>query len=245
MFDLSYPAAALAGLMSFVSPCVLPLVPPYLCFLGGVSLDQIAGDKGPDRAAARRVLRSAVAFVLGFTTVFVALGASAAAVSQLIVDNAAWLGRIAGAVIVLFGLHIMGVLRIPLLEREARLDVAREPAGLLGAYLVGFAFAFGWTPCVGPVLAAILTVAAAKEQIWEGAALLTAYAFGIGAPFLAAAAFAGAFLRFMKRFRRHMRAVELAMGGLLVATGSLVFLGSFQEIGLWLYRAFPALGRIG
>lgn len=242
-FDVTYPAALLAGLLSFASPCVLPLVPPYLGFLAGVTFDELSAGEG--RALTWRVARTALAFVLGFTTVFVALGASASAVSGFVSAHAGWLSKVAGAIIVLFGLHVMGVLRIPLLYREARVQVAARPASLAGAYLVGLAFAFGWSPCVGPVLAAILTVAAAKEQVWEGAALLTVYALGIGVPFLAAALFAGPFLRLLKRMRRHMRAVELAMGGLLVATGLLIMSGSFQEIGLWLYERFPAMGRIG
>jgi cytochrome c-type biogenesis protein len=244
-FEVSYAAAALAGILSFASPCVLPLVPPYLCFLGGVTLEQIAGHEPPARTVARRVFWSALAFVLGFTTVFVALGASASAISQAVTDHAHWLGRVAGAVIIVFGLHFIGLIRIPLLYREARLHVDAAPASLVGAYLIGLAFAFGWTPCVGPVLATILTVAAAKESAWEGAALLTIYALGIGIPFLAAALFVRPFLGVMKRLRPHMRAIETAIGVLLVATGLLMLTGSFQEIGLWLYRTVPALGTIG
>jgi cytochrome c-type biogenesis protein len=244
-FEVSYAAAALGGILSFASPCVLPLVPPYLSFLGGVTLEQIAGHEPPARTVARRVFWSALAFVLGFTTVFVALGASAAAVSQLLSENAGWLGRVAGVVIIVFGLHFIGLVRIPLLYREARLHVDAAPASLAGAYLIGLAFAFGWTPCVGPVLATILTVAAAKESAWEGAALLTVYALGIGVPFLAAALFVRPFLGVMKRLRPHMRAIEIAIGALLVATGLLMLIGSFQEIGLWLYRTAPVLGTIG
>src|SRR5690606_13000779 len=218
-FDVSYATAALAGLLSFASPCVLPLVPPYLCFLGGVTLDQIAAHEPPARTVARRVFLSALAFVLGFTTVFVALGASASAISQVLADNAVWLGRLAGAVITAFGLHFMGIARIPLLYREARLHVDAAPGSLAGAYLVGLAFAFGWTPCIGPILATILTVAGAKDSAWEGAALLTVYALGIGIPFLAAALFVRPFLGVMKRVGSRMRVIEIAIGTLLVATG--------------------------
>jgi cytochrome c-type biogenesis protein len=244
-FEVTYAAAALAGILSFASPCVLPLVPPYLCFLGGVTLEQIAGHEPPARGVARRVFWQALAFVLGFATVFVALGASASAVSQLLSEHAGWLGRIAGALIVVFGLHFIGIVRIPLLYREARLHVDAAPASLAGAYLIGLAFAFGWTPCIGPVLATVLTVAAAKDSAWEGAALLAVYALGIGIPFLAAALFVRPFLGAMKRLRPHMRAVETAMGALLVATGALMLLGAFQEIGLWLYRTVPVFGTIG
>ncbi|MBI3451431.1 MAG: sulfite exporter TauE/SafE family protein [Rhodospirillales bacterium] len=244
-FDVSYPAAALAGLLSFVSPCVLPLVPPYLGFLGGVTLDQMTAGREADPRAARRVFYAAVAFVLGFITVFVALGATASAISQVLIANAEWVGRIAGTIIVVFGLHMMGLFRIGFLNREARVHVERRPAGLIGAYFIGLAFAFGWTPCVGPVLAAILTVAAGRESAWEGAALLATYGLGIGIPFLIAALFARSFMAFTKRIRPYMRAVELSLGGLLVATGGLIFFGSFSEIGYWLLRAFPALGRVG
>jgi cytochrome c-type biogenesis protein len=244
-FDVSHAAAALAGILSFASPCVLPLVPPYLCFLGGVTLEQIAGHEPPTPAVARRVFWTALAFVLGFTTVFVALGASASVASQLLAANAHWLGRVAGAVIVAFGLHFIGIVRIPLLYREARLHVDAAPASLAGAYLVGLAFAFGWTPCIGPVLATILTIAAAQDSAWRGASLLTVYALGIGLPFLAAALFVRPFLGVMKRLRSHMRAIETAVGALLVATGLLMVAGAFQEIGLWLYRTLPVLGTIG
>lgn len=244
MFDVSYPAAVLAGILSFLSPCVLPLVPPYLCFLAGVTLDQITGAHAV-KGVGRRVMVTAIAFVLGFSTVFVALGASASVVSQLIAANATWLARVAGVIIIVFGIHFTGLVRIPLLYREARIDAGGAAGGIVGAYLVGLAFAFGWTPCIGPVLATILSLAATKEQAWEGAALLAAYALGIGIPFLAAALFVRPFLGLMKRLRGYLHAVEIATGVLLIATGVLMLLGSFQEIGLWLYRAFPSLGTIG
>lgn len=246
-FDVGYAGALLAGLLSFASPCVLPLVPPYLCFLGGVSLDQIAGkpDAVPDPAAVRRVMIAAAAFVLGFTTVFVIMGASASALSQALIANAGWLSKVAGAVIIVFGLHFLGLFRLRFLDREARLHVERRPTGPVGAYGIGLAFAFGWTPCVGPVLATILTVAAGREELWQGASLLLVYSLGIGLPFLAAAMFAGPFLRLMRRFRAQLGRVEKAMGTLLVVTGALIISGSFEEIGYWLLRAFPVLGRIG
>lgn len=246
-FDVGYLGALVAGLLSFASPCVLPLVPPYLCFLGGVTLDQIAGkpDAAPDAAAIRRVVVAAVAFVLGFTTIFVAMGASASALSQLLIANAGWLSKLAGAVIVAFGLHFLGLFRLRFLDREARVHVARQPTGPLGAYVAGLAFAFGWTPCVGPVLATILTVAAGREDLWQGASLLFAYSLGIGLPFLGAALFAGPFLRLMRRWRAQIGRVEQIMGALLVLTGLLILLGSFDDIGYWLLRTFPRLGQIG
>lgn len=246
-FDVGYAGALLAGLLSFASPCVLPLVPPYLCFLGGVTLDQIAGkgDAAPETQAIRRVVLAAIAFVLGFTTVFVAMGASASALSQILIANMGWLSKIAGLVIIAFGLHFLGLFRLRVLDREARVHVERQPTGPLGAYAAGLAFAFGWTPCVGPVLATILTVAAGRDELWQGAGLLFAYSLGIGVPFLLAALFAGPFLRLMRRFRAALGRVEQAMGALLVVTGLLILTGSFEAIGYWLLRTFPSLGRIG
>jgi len=242
MFDVTYAGALLAGLLSFASPCVLPLVLPYLCFLGGVTLDQLTGDSG---AVARRVFLAAVAFVFGFTTVFVAMGAAASALSQMLIANGDWLSRVAGIVIVAFGLHFLGLFRLAFLDREARLHVERRPAGLLGAYVVGLAFAFGWTPCVGPVLASILTLAAGQDDAVQGAGLLVAYSLGIGLPFLGVALFAGNFLALMRRYRSAAHWVEQIMGILLVLMGVLLITGTFDEIGYALLRLFPALGRIG
>jgi cytochrome c-type biogenesis protein len=244
-FDVSFVGALVAGLLSFVSPCVLPLVPPYLCFLAGVTLDQLADQDRADAAPTGRVLAAAFAFVLGFATVFVLLGATASALSGLLIEHFGLLAKFAGAIIILFGLHLIGLLRVGLFDREARVHPQARPTGPLGAYAIGLAFAFGWTPCVGPVLATILTVAATKEQMWQGAVLLGAYALGIGVPFLAAAAFAAPFLRLMRRLRRWTRAIETVMGILLIVTGVAIFSGAFADMGYWLLQAFPALGRIG
>lgn len=233
-----------AGLLSFLSPCVLPLVPAYLAFLGGVSLHDAADAPEPG-AVLRRIFVAAFAFVLGFATVFVAMGATASALSGLIIDHIHILGPVAGVIIIVFGLHFLGVFRILLLYREARFHPERKPAGLLGAYVIGLAFAFGWTPCVGPVLAAILMVAGSEDSIAAGAGLLGAYAAGLGLPFLAAALAVKPFLAFMQRFRRHLGTVEKAMGGLLVVTGVLFITGSVSDIAYWLLETFPALGRIG
>lgn len=243
--EIGYLGAAGAGLLSFLSPCVLPLAPAYLCFLGGVSMDQLAGTETTKPAQARRVLWAAAAFVLGFGTVFVAFGASASALSALILQNKLWLGRIAGVVIVLFGLHYMGLFRIGLLYREARFHPRERPATLAGAFVVGLAFAFGWTPCIGPVLATVLTVAAQRDSLGYGASLLAAYAAGLGVPFILAALAAGPFLRWMARMRRHIRKVEIATGALLVATGLLFVFGEFERLAYWLLDAFPALGALG
>lgn len=240
--DVSYLGALLAGLLSFVSPCVLPLVPPYLCFLGGVSHQQL---ESGDAAPARRVFAAALAFVLGFTTVFVALGLTASLIGQAIAEHFRLLSIVAGAIIILLGLHFLGVWRIALFYREARFQTAARPASLLGAYVVGLAFAFGWTPCVGPVLSSILLIAGDTRSAWSGGSLLAVYSLGIGVPFLAAAAAAPWFMRLMRRFRTAMRHVERVMGGFLIMIGVLLMTGAFREIGNWLYDTFPFFQRIG
>ena len=243
-FDVSLGGALLAGLLSFLSPCVLPLVPPYLCFIAGLSLEEVTGERVAP-GAGRRVLLAALAFVLGFATVFTLLGAGASTVNKVLAAHVGALTTAAGLLIILMGLHFLGLLRIPLLHREARLHVEVRPAGFAGAYVVGLAFAFGWTPCVGPVLTAILLVAGAEESAGRGAALLLAYALGIGIPFLLAAAFAGPFLAWMKRFRGHLGRIEQAMGALLVLTGVLFLSNAMPTLSYWLLETFPVLGRIG
>lgn len=249
--DVTLWGALIAGLLSFASPCVLPLVPPYLCFLAGTSVQELTGEGedsergGGGRAVTGRVMAAALAFVLGFSVVFIALGATASVVGQAVTDYLGLLTYVAGAVIVVMGLHFLGVFRIPLLYREARVHVAEKPAGLLGAFVIGLAFAFGWTPCVGPVLAAILFVAGSEDSVGEGVSLLAAYSAGIGVPFLLAALFTGRFMRLLARFRGAMRRVEQVMGGLLVLTGLLFLSGEMPTIAYWLLEAFPALGGIG
>jgi cytochrome c-type biogenesis protein len=229
-FDISYGGAFIAGLLSFLSPCVLPLVPPYLCYLGGMTVEQLAEQQAARTASSRRVFWAALAFVLGFSTVFVALGATATVIGQFVASYLDILAKIAGVVIVVLGLHFLGLFRIALIA---------------GAYVVGLAFAFGWTPCVGPVLAAVLFVAGAEESIWQGTSLLATYAAGLGIPFLAAALAAGPFLRFMRRFRGGVRIVERVLGAALVITGILFITGSMSEIAFWILETFPSLGRIG
>jgi cytochrome c-type biogenesis protein len=239
--DVTTGGAFLAGLLSFASPCVLPLVPPYLAYIGGVTVEELRGAGG----GRGRVWLAALCFVAGFSTVFVALGATASWLGQAVSAYLGWLSVVAGALIVLMGLHFLHVLRLPLLDRTARVGVAQKPAGMIGAYLIGLAFGFGWSPCVGPVLAAILIVAGATESAGEGARLLFVYSLGIGLPFLIAAGFAGAFMRTMARWRSRMGAIEKAMGALLVVTGVLIFTGQMATIAYWLIEVFPALGKIG
>lgn len=243
--DVTYAGAFGAGLLSFLSPCVLPLVPPYLCFLGGVTLDEVTNADAPKPAIMRRVFLAALLFVVGFSTVFVSLGATASAIGQLVADYLDVLAKIAGVLIAVLGLHFMGLLKIPFLYREARFQTDPKPASLVGAYIVGLAFAFGWTPCVGPILAAILFVAGSDDSVIYGSTLLGTYSAGLGIPFLLAALAVGPFLSFMQRFRRHMQTVERAIGGLLVVTGVLFLTGTFSEIAYLLLEVFPALGTIG
>lgn len=237
-------AAFLAGLLSFLSPCVLPLVPPYLCFITGTSLDELSSrDKA--EVGYRIVLLPALLFVLGFATVFVTLGATASVAGQILREHSTLLAQIAGVAIILMGLHFIGIFRLGLLDREVRYMQAKRPAGLLGAYGIGLAFAFGWTPCIGPVLAAILALAATEDSVTRGAVLLGVYSAGLGVPFLAAALGVERFLGFLQRFRRHLGTVERATGALLVVTGVLFLTGTIQTMGYWLLEAFPALGRLG
>ena len=243
--DVTYAGAFGAGLLSFLSPCVLPLVPPYLCFLGGVTLDEVTNAEAPKPAIMRRVFLAALLFVVGFSTVFVSLGATASAIGQLVADYLDVLAKIAGVVIAILGLHFMGLLKISFLYREARFQTESKPTSLVGAYVVGLAFAFGWTPCVGPILAAILFVAGSDDSVMYGTSLLGAYSAGLGVPFLLAALAVRPFLGFMTRFRQHMQTVERVIGGLLVVTGVLFLTGTFSEIAYWLLEAFPALGTVG
>jgi len=244
-FEVSYIGALVAGMLSFLSPCVLPLVPPYLCFIGGVSLEQISEEEELAPGVMRAVVLSAVVFVLGFSTVFVALGATASTIGQFVVDYMDVLAKIAGGVIIVLGLHFMGIFRIPILYREARFHAESKPAGLIGPYIIGLAFAFGWTPCVGPVLAAILMVAGSESSITYGMGLLATYSAGLGIPFILAAVAMKPFMAFMARFRSHLQTVERVIGALLVLTGILFMTGSMADIAFWILETFPSLGTTG
>ena len=242
--EVSYFAALGAGALSFLSPCVLPLVLPYLAFISGIALHE--ENIGEQQALVlRRVVPAALVFVLGFSTVFIAMGATASAMSGLIIEHIDVLAPLAGVIIIVLGLHFLGAFRILVLFREARFQVAARPVGLLGVYVVGLAFAFGWTPCVGPVLAAVLMVAGTGDSVGYGASLLGAYALGLGIPFLLAALAVQRFIAFSKRFRRHLGTIEKAMGALLVLTGVLFITGSMQDIAYWLFETFPVFQRIG
>lgn len=262
--DVTIGAAVLAGVLSFLSPCVLPLVPPYLCYISGSSLEDLTG-RGASQPAATgngkgndtgnetgsqplqrlKVLLTGLLFVLGFTTVFVLLGATASAAGQVLRNNLPLLAQLAGVLIIVMGLHFMGVFRIAFLGREARYHHQAQSVGLVGAYFIGVAFAFGWTPCIGPVLAAILSIAGSSESVSRGMALLALYSLGLGIPFLLAALSLDTFLRFFRRFRRHMPLVEKLMGVLLVLTGIMFLTGSMQALSYWLLEQFPGLATLG
>jgi cytochrome c-type biogenesis protein len=242
MIDVTLPAALFAGILSFLSPCVLPLVPPYLCFIAGTRIEDFA-DRG-EKVARRDVVLAALLFIAGFSTVFIALGATASVLGQVIRQHLELLSMLAGGAIILMGLHFLGVFRIGLLYREARLNVTK-PVGLWGGYVMGLAFAFGWTPCIGPILAAILAVAGSEDTVLKGAGLLAVYSIGLGVPFLIAALTLEPFTLFMRRYRAQLGLVEKLMGVLLVATGIGFLTGQITQMSFWLLEAFPALGRLG
>jgi len=241
--NVTVAAALLAGMLSFLSPCVLPLVPPYLVYLTGTSIERLA-DAGPQARVKRETIIAALLFVLGFSTVFVALGAGASAIGGLLRAYSGELATVAGIVIIVMGLHFLGLTPIAWLMREKRVEMTK-PVGLWGAYLMGLAFALGWTPCIGPILAAILAVAASEATVVKGAGMLAVYSLGLGVPFMLAALAVGPFAAFLARFKTHLGLVEKAMGGLLVLTGIAFLTGAVSEVSYWLLDAFPALSRIG
>jgi cytochrome c-type biogenesis protein len=232
MTSLPLPIAAfLAGLVSFLSPCVLPLVPGYVSLISGVGVDQL---KTQESQLLRKVMLNSIAFILGFSVVFITLGAVATEVSQVLARYRSILAQVAGVVIVLFGLHLTGVFKIKALYTDARLHSVKGGSTAWGAFVIGFAFAFGWTPCVGPVLTVILTFAAAQDSITKGIVLLAIYSMGLAVPFLLTALGVERFLKFYSRFRAHMHAIEVASGALLIALGVLLVIGRFTIISNYL-----------
>ncbi|MCZ2204377.1 cytochrome c biogenesis CcdA family protein [Bartonella sp. A05] len=234
-----------AGALSFLSPCVLPLVPPYLCYMAGVSVDDFRSAKQNGNASIRLALLSAViAFVLGFSTVFISLGASASTIGKFMSYYRDWFAIAAGIIIIIFGLNFLGIFRINILSREARFQTRKTPAGPLGAYVIGLAFAFGWTPCIGPILGPIITLAGTKETVIEGALLLGVYSLGLAVPFILAALFSSSFMRFLRAFRVHLGKVEKIIGILLVVTGILFLTGSMQDFSFWILENYPSLANV-
>ena len=243
IFDASLMPAVLvsllAGLISFLSPCVLPIVPPYLAYMSGISLDNSAVKSN------LKVVIVAAFFVMGLSTVFLILGVAASSFGILLLGYKDLLTTIAGLLIMCFGLHFLGIVRIPLLNREVRFDVGDKGGSFFGAYLLGLAFAFGWTPCIGPQLGAILSLAASEASLYKGMILLSFYALGLGIPFLVAAAFLSKMGNTLLFFKRNFELIERVMGLLLWTVGLLMLSGGFTDLSFWLLETFPYLGTLG
>jgi cytochrome c-type biogenesis protein len=232
--------ALLAGVLSFLSPCVLPIVPPYLAYMGGISMGEMKSG-----AQRQRVLIPALFFVMGLSTVFLFLGFTASVFGRFFLEYQDILSKVSGAVVIIFGLHFLGVFRISLLDREARLDAGDQGGSAFGAYVLGLAFAFGWTPCIGPQLGAILSIAASEASITRGTTLLGVYALGLGLPFLLAALFIERAMGVMGRLKRHMRMIERVMGLLLLVVGLALITGAFSDFSFYLLETFPVLSTLG
>ena len=245
MLDISYAGAALAGLLSFFTPCILPMVPFYLCYMAGISMSELREDGAIVPGAQRRLVLSAVFFALGVTSIFMLLGMGATALGQTFGQWKQPLSYVGAAILFVFGLHFLGILRIPLLYREARLESKAEPTTIIGAYLMGLAFGFGWTPCVGPALASILMIASGMGDISQGALRLMVYGFAMTAPFVVAALFARPFLAWMSRNRQYLPYVEKAMGLMLILFAILIATGSVSVIAQFMIDFFPGFTSVG
>jgi cytochrome c-type biogenesis protein len=233
--------ALMAGILSFLSPCVLPVVPPYLAYMGGVSVSEMEAE-GPAR---RRVFMSAVFFVLGLSTVFLLLGLAFSAMGRMFLQVQDWFLIIAGGMVMVLGAHFVGVFRIGFLDREMRVDAGDRGGSAFGAYLLGLAFAFGWTPCLGPILGAILSLAASEGDVSRGTVLLAVYALGLGIPFLLVAAFFPRLKGVMNWMKRHIDRIERASGLLLWTVGLMMMTGQFAAFSYWLLERIPALALVG
>jgi cytochrome c-type biogenesis protein len=229
--DIGFLAAFAAWTISFLSPCVLPLVPGYISIVSGISLEQLQAQEDP--SIRRTVIANSLVFILGFSVTFILLGASATVIGQLVLRNLSILYRAAGILIIVFGLHLTGIIRIPLLYRDNRFHGAQKPRGLAGAFVLGLAFAFGWSPCLGPILAGIFTLAAARETAYSGAGLLAVYSLGLGLPFFLTSLALNRFLGFYGRFRQHLRKVEVASGVFVIAIGLLILTNSLSRMAAW------------
>ena len=233
MSSLPLPLAAfVAGLISFLSPCVLPLVPGYVSLISGTGVDELRTSE--DTRVLRSVMLSSIAFIVGFSIVFIAMGAAATTIGQLTIAYRKWLTRVAGVVIIVFGLHLVGIFKISALYADKRMHNLKGNSSLAGAFLVGFAFAFGWTPCIGPILAGILTIAAGEDSVMKGVLLLAVYSLGLAVPFLLTSLGIDRFLEFYGRFRQHLHKVEVASGVLLIAIGALVLTRHFTILSSYL-----------
>lgn len=233
--------ALIAGLISFLSPCVLPIVPPYLAYMSGVSI----GDMQNPGAARRKAILASLFFVMGLSTVFLLLGFTASIFGAFVLQNQELFAQVSGMVVIIFGLHFLSVFRIPILDREMRMEAGQSGGSAIGAYVLGLAFAFGWTPCIGPQLGAILSLAASEASVARGTILLGIYALGLGVPFLLAAIFLSRSMVLMNKMKRHMGLIEKLMGGLLLLVGVMLVTGLFSTFSWWLLEAFPALALLG
>ena len=242
MTELSYFYVVTAGLLSFLSPCVLPIVPGYLCFMAGTSLDKLDLNA---REIKRDVFYYSLCFVIGFSTVFIILGASATVISGLMFEYLDYLRVAGGIVIIFFGIHFMQLIQIPLLNQELRFQVQNYKPGIVGSYIIGLSFAFGWTPCIGPILGSVLSVAASSETISQGVFLLFLYSMGLGIPFLLAAYAIGSFLNFFSKIKKHMRTIEIVTGLLLILFGILILTNRIQELAFFFIKYFPILTQLG
>ncbi|HHB81013.1 MAG TPA: cytochrome c biogenesis protein CcdA [Aliiroseovarius sp.] len=231
--------ALVAGLLSFLSPCVLPVVPPYLAYMSGISMGELR------EGSSRRAILAALFFVMGLSTVFLILGFTASAFGAFFLQNQEYFNTIAGVVVMVFGAHFVGVYRISFLDREARIDTGDRGGSAFGAYILGLAFAFGWTPCIGPQLGAILSLAASDGDVARGTFLLAVYAAGLGIPFLLVAAFFPRLTGVMNWMKRHMERIERTMGLLLWTIGLLMLTGGFASFSYWLLETFPGLAALG
>lgn len=232
------------GLLSFISPCVLPIVPGYISFISGVSFDEMQNTNAR-RTLRRKIVANCSAFIVGFSIVFIGLGASATAVGQFLHDQLALISKIAGAIIILFGFHMIGIFKIPFLNYEKRFNTNAKPIGLFGASLVGMAFAFGWTPCIGPILAVILAIASQQDTVWKGITLLGFYSLGLGVPFLLTGLSMTLFYNVFNKLKKHLHKIEIAGGVLLVAVGLLIMTNYLTILSGYLSRWFPFLNELG
>jgi cytochrome c-type biogenesis protein len=242
--NVTYLAALFAGFISFISPCVLPLVPAYISFISGVSMDELRNAERQQQMTFRLMI-SSLLFIGGFTLVFVLLGATATFVGGFLLKNLGLISKIAGVVLIIFGLHVAGLIKIPFLNYEARFQTGNKPTSAIGAIFVGSAFAFGWTPCIGPILGGILAIAGSQETVGQGMLLLLVYSLGLGIPFFLTAIATQRLLRAMNRVKKHFKTIEIVSGGFLIVIGIMMVFNLFTTLNAVLVRWFPWLTKIG
>lgn len=242
MENVNILTAFIFGLLSFISPCVLPIIPGYISFISGHTLDDLQGN---NKSAARAVIVNSLVFILGFTLVFVLMGAAATSIGQLLNDNLNLISKIAGVIIIIFGLHMIGIFKIGFLNYEKRFHLQEKKLGIFGSFAVGAAFAFGWTPCIGPVLAGILAIASQQDTVMQGIVLLFVYSLGLGIPFFLTAISINKFFNVFNKVKKHFHTIEVAGGVMLVAVGVLMMTNYLTIIASYLSRWFPFLSSIG